>query len=184
MKFPNFNMNKSFTARALVILAGLLLMATASFAQKGVFAPQLVNPSVDIDQCANGPLATPIHCDTASGNSGYTRGNLNESKWHYVEGQSIPIRVVGTNLIVGKTYHPTLGYDFTKAGKFAVDYLTTYDRTESVSNNPCVGVTGCAGPPTTFAIPVDPQVTNGFNGVDDGAPGPTGGDDIAQIAGN
>lgn len=101
------------------------------------------------------------------------------SKSHYLEGQSVPIRIVGTGLTVGQSYTITIGYDFTKGGKFATDYLTDYDRTESVNNNPCVDVAGCTlASETTFPIPVDPQVTAGFDGI------PANGDDIVQIPGN
>ena len=105
------------------------------------------------------------------------------SKSHYFEGDSVPIRIVSENLPLG-TYTVTIGYDFTKSGTYATDYLTSYNRTESVMNDPCVGVSGCnSGTFTTFDIPVDPQVTAGFNGVDDAPVGPTGGDDILQTPG-
>ena len=64
-------------------------------------------------------------------------------------------------------------------GKHALDYLTDYDRTETIGNNPCSGVAGCTlASETTFPIPVDPRVTNGQNQV------PGGGDDIVQIPGS
>jgi hypothetical protein len=90
-----------------------------------------------------------------------------------------------TGLTIGTSYSVTIGYDYTKSGKYATDYLTDYDRTESVDNNPCVDVVGCTlASETTFPIPPDPLVALGFNGVDDGPVGPTGGDDITQIAGS
>jgi hypothetical protein len=54
----------------------------------------------------------------------------------------------------------TIAWDTTKAGKHAIDYLTSFDRTESLAN-PCLAVSGCSlsGPKTTFAIPPDPNVT-------------------------
>jgi len=174
MKFPNFLMNKSFSVRAAMLLAGLFLFGTAAFAQ---------STTLTIEQCANGPISAPIHCNVATANDGYGRGNLVASKSHYFEGDSVPIRVVSENLPLG-TYTITIGYDFTKSGKYATDYLTSYNRTESTMNDPCVGVSGCdSGSFTTFDIPVDPQVTAGFNGVDDAPAGPTGGDDILQAPG-
>jgi hypothetical protein len=163
--------------RLLVFVMCVAGMTMAISAQTKELSPEALG--IDIEQCANGPLAAPIPCNTQSGNDGYTRGNVNESKSHYLEGQSVPIRFIATDLVVGSTYTVTLGYDYTKSGKYATDYLTNYNRTESVNNDPCVGVPGCtlAGV-TTFGIPVDPEVTNGFNQ----APG--GGDDIVQIPGN
>jgi len=177
MKFPLFNlMNRSFAARILVFLVCVAGMAISVSAQKTSLSPEAIG--IDIEQCANGPLAAPIKCNTASGNDGYTRGNVNESKSHYLEGQFVPIRLVVSDLVVGQQYTVTLGYDYTKGGKYATDYLGDYDETESVMNDPCVNVTGCtlAGV-TTFSIPVDPEVTNGF----DQSPGGT--DNIVQIPG-
>ena len=183
MKFPLNLMNKTFAARILVFAVCLAAMTVSVSAQKtfrkvmeSAFAPDAIG--IDIEQCANGPLAMPIRCNVASGNDGWSRGNVNESKSHYYEGDSVPIRFIATGLTVGSTYTVTIGYDFTKGGKYATDYLTTYDRTENVDNNPCVGVTGCNPAAfTTFPIPLDPQVANGFDGM------PGGGDDIVQIPG-
>lgn len=173
MKFPNFLMNRSFSARAFVLIAGLFLLSSASFAQKTTEAATTLN----IEQCANGPLSSPIHCDVTGANDGYTRGNLVSSKSHYFEGDSVPIRITSENLPLG-SYTVTIGYDFTKGGKYATDYLTDYDRTESVMNNPCVGIQGCnLGSFTTFPIPVDSDVTNGFDQMSGT------GDDITQIPG-
>jgi hypothetical protein len=181
MKFPQFDLNKkSLAARLMVLLVGVAAMAISISAQKtfkSALAPEAIG--VDIEQCANGPLAAPIHCNVSTGNDGYTRGNVNESKSHYFEGNSLPIRIVATGLTAAQTYTVTIGYDYTKGGKYATDYLTDYDRTESVMNDPCVGVTGCVlASETTFPIPLDPEVANGF----DEAPG--GGDDITQIPGS
>ena len=179
MKFPRVNLRvESLTARFVVFLICVAAAAISISAQKSdiVLAPEAVG--VDIEQCANGPLSAPIHCDVSTGNDGYVRGNLIASKSHYFEGDFVPIRIVATGLTVGQTYTPVIGYDYTKGGKYATDYLATYNITESVSNNPCVGVTGCTlGSVTTFPVPVDPQVTAGF----DGMPGTA--DDIVQTPG-
>jgi hypothetical protein len=82
-------------------------------------------------------------------------------------------------LVVGGANAVTISYDTTKNGKHSLDYLTDYDRTETVGNNPCSGVAGCTlASETTFPIPLDPRVANG----QDQAPG--GGDDITQIPGS
>lgn len=175
MKFPNFLMNTSFSARAFVLLVGLLLLATAGFAQK---TPEAAT-TLDIEQCANGPLAAPIHCDTSGANQGYGRGNLVSSKSHYFEGDFVPIRITSTNLTAGSSYSLTIGYDYTKGGKYATDYIGDYNYTESTSNNPCVDIAGCSlasGIP--YPVPPDPQVAKGFDGISGTS------DDIIQIAGS
>ncbi|MEP7212459.1 MAG: carboxypeptidase-like regulatory domain-containing protein [Acidobacteriota bacterium] len=188
MKYPQAKAMKNSAARVLMLAVCVMAVTLSASAQfGGITATRtlsdtklaMANIGIDIEQCANGPFSAPIKCNVSSGNDGYARGALNESKSHYVEGDSVPIRIVATGLTVGDTYTVTIGYDYTKGGKYANDYLTTYDRTESVMNNPCVNVAGCTlASATTFAIPLDPQVANGF----DGAPG--GGDDIVQIPGN
>ncbi len=168
-------MNKSLAGRFVIFFACVVVMAISTSAQK-MLAPEAIG--VDIEQCANGPLAAPIKCNVSAGNNGYTRGNVNESKSHYFEGDSVPIRLVVDGLTIGAVYTVTLGYDYTKGGKYATDYITSYDRTESVMNDPCVGVSGCTSPPTTFPIPIDPEVTDGFDQT------PATADDITQIPGN
>jgi len=58
----------------------------------------------------------------------------------------------------------TIGYDILHNGKHAIDYLGSYNATETTAN-PCVGVSGCSGSPTsTFTIPTDNiTVTNNLN---------------------
>jgi len=181
MKFPLFSfMSKSLVARTMVFLMCVAAMAISISAQKTfdkTFSPEAVG--VNIEQCANGPLATPVPCNTSGANEGYTRGNLVASKSHYLEGQSVPIRIVGDGLTIGTSYSVTIGYDYTKGGKYATDYLTDYDRTESVNNNPCVDVVGCTlVPESTFPIPIDPDVTEGFDQILGTS------DDIVQIPGS
>lgn len=186
MKYPQTKTLKKLNT-ALVVALCVIAAASSVMAQKRIgrltdstdiiLAPQAIG--VNIEQCANGPLSAPVPCNTSSANDGYTRGNLNGSKSHYLEGQFVPIRVIADGLTIGSTYTVTLGYDYTKGGKYAVDYLGDYDYTESVNNNPCVGVTGCtlAGE-TTAPIPTDPTVTAGFDQIAGTA------DDITQIAGS
>ncbi len=133
----------------------------------------------NLDQCANGGIGDPV--EPCSG-VGWVNGNVNSSKAHWTEGQSVAYRQILTGFTVGSTGNTvTLGYDTTKAGKHALDYLTSFDRTETLAmgNNPCSGVAGCnLGTFTTFPIPVDPSVTAGFDQI------PANGDDITQIPGN
>lgn len=119
-------------------------------------------PGSDIDQCKNGGIGDPaVPCSGAN----WVNGNLNSNQAHYLEGQSVPYRMKLSDLTVGNSYTVTIGYDTTQGGKHALDYLTSYDRTETVAmgNDPCSSVAGCAlGDPdnSTFAIPLDPNVSS------------------------
>ena len=113
----------------------------------------------DLDQCQNGSLSNPSTsaCSAANAND-WARGNLTESKAHYLEGDSIPQRLIASGADAGSQYFVTLDYDTTKSAKHAFDYLTTYNRTVSTAA-PCAGVTGCSGSPATAAIPNnDPNI--------------------------
>jgi hypothetical protein len=111
-------------------------------------------PSVSLEQCSN--LSTT--CDTTH-SANWQTGNLGTSNSDYAEGDSVPYRTIASNLTVGKTYKLHIEWDTTQSGKHAIDYLTTYNRTESTAN-PCAGMT-CSGGTSTLAIPIDSQVTGG-----------------------
>jgi hypothetical protein len=108
------------------------------------------NASANLDQCANGTSTSPVAC----AGTAWQNGNTNEGNAHWVEGDSIAYRLRMSNLTTAGTHTVTIEWDTTKGGKHALDYLTSYNRTEKVGNNPCSNVTGC-GSPTTFDIPSD-----------------------------
>jgi hypothetical protein len=142
-------------SRSLLAAASLLLAATPALNYGGALPAEAANPSATLDQCANGPLSSPSNCSPDA----WVNGNLGSSKAHYLEGDSIPYRLVFGSLSFGPNSTPhtvTIEWDTTKSGKHAIDYLTTFDRTVAGAN-PCAGVSGC-GAPTPFAIPADPQV--------------------------
>jgi uncharacterized repeat protein (TIGR01451 family) len=112
------------------------------------------NPSADLDQCANGP-APSSHLNGCDPNE-WVNGNLNAAKSVYFEGDSIPYRMRFDNLSLG-SHDVIIEWDSTKAGKHAIDYLTTWNRTVADAD-PCVDVSGCSTS-STFAIPADPQVS-------------------------
>ena len=162
--------------------AGSSFLLTATGNSSGLVAQHtFTDGSANLDTCANGPTNSPVPCT----GDAWENGNLNSSKSHYAEGESVPYRTILENLIVGNTYTLTIEYDTTQGGKHAFDYLTSFDRTElTPGNNPCTRKQGgsivSVCDPTSFVttpIPLDPNVANGQNG----APG--GGDDITQIAG-
>jgi len=134
------------------------------------------NPAADLDQCANGGVgAVPVQC----AGTGWQNGNLNSNQAHYLEGQSVPYRMKFSDLNTGINHSVTIEFDSTQSSKHAIDYLTSFDRTET-NANPCSGVANCnlAGPFTTMPIPVDANVTNGADGINGSS------DDISQISGN
>lgn len=143
-----------------------------------------VKPSVSLEQCAN--LATT--CDTAH-SANWQTGNLGTSNSDYAEGDSVPYRSIASNLTVGKTYKLLIEWDATQSGKHAIDYPTSFDRTEATAN-PCAGIT-CAGGTSTLAIPIDPHVTtagvtqlSGQNFTAFGATFPASGASVSNSGGN
>ena len=143
-----------------------------------------VKPSVSLEQCAN--LSTT--CDTAH-SANWQTGNLGTSNSDYAEGDSVPYRSIASNLTVGKTYKLLVEWDATQSGKHAIDYPTSYSRTE-LTANPCAGVT-CAGGTSTLAIPIDPHVTtagvtqlSGQNFTAFGATFPVSGASVSNSGGN
>ena len=111
-----------------------------------------VKPSVSLEQCSN--LTTT--CDTAHPEN-WQNGNLGTNNSDYAEGDSVPYRTIASNLTVGETYKLQLEWDATQSGKHALDYPTSFGRTETTAD-PCAGLT-CSGGTTTLSIPIDPNVT-------------------------
>lgn len=109
------------------------------------------NPSANLDQCANGGVGdAPEQCSGAS----WVNGNLNHTKAHYLEGESVPYRLRFDGLDTATSHTVTIEWDTTKSGKHALDYLTTFNRTET-NADPTSGVTGLGAGTSTMAIPAD-----------------------------
>ncbi len=162
--------------------AGSAFLLTATGNSSGLVAQAtFTDGSANLDTCENGPASAPTTCTGEA----WTNGNVNASKGHYTEGDSVPYRSVLENLTAGNTYTLTIEYDTTQGGKHAFDYLTSFDRTEPTpGNNPCTrkeggSIVNLCNPLSfvTTPIPIDPNVTAGQNG------NPGDGDDITQIAG-
>ncbi len=111
--------------------------------------------AANLDQCRNGTFAIPVQCTGAA----WHNGNANADTAHWREGDSIPYRMRFSGMPTTGDHTVTIEWDTTKNGKHALDYLTSFDRTEA-TGDPCSGVAGC-GSPSTFPIPVDPNVTGG-----------------------
>src|SRR3989442_7785824 len=146
-----------YRTRAIMFVGLSLLIAMAVSIAQGSS-----NPAANLDQCANGPLSGPVHCN--SDPTQWVNGNLNGNQAHFFEGDSIPYRMrfSGLGTGAGVSHTVTIGWDTTKGGKHAFDYLTSFDRTETTAD-PCSGVAGC-GSPTTFAIPPDGNFTAACTG--------------------
>ncbi len=128
--------------------------------------------TANLDQCRNGTRDAPNDCT----GSNWVNGDLNASQAHYIEGESVPYRLILSNLALG-LHNVTIEYDSTESAKHSIDYLTTYNRSETTAM-PCDGVAGCnPSLSSTRAIPIDPEVTKGFDGILGTA------DDIVQVPG-
>ena len=77
--------------------------------------------SANLDQCANGPVSAPVPCTGAN----WQNGNANANNAHWAEGESIAYRLSFGSLIPASTHYVTIQSDTTKAGKHALDYLTS-----------------------------------------------------------
>lgn len=129
--------------------------------------------AVGLDQCRNGDINSPVTCTGAN----WVNGNLNASQAHYREGDSVPYRAAFTNLDTTITHSFTFEYDSTQGGHRALDYTTSFDRSETTAS-PCDGIAGCdPNVHTHFAIPLDPAVAAGPDGTAGTA------DDIVQVPG-
>jgi hypothetical protein len=166
--FKQYSNSKLWLSRKLITATIACLVfgvaATAVNAQfKGMIRVQkttplsvdaLANEAVDLDTCENGGVGQPtIRCQTGA----WANGNLTASKSHYVEHQSVPYRALFTGLAANTSYTVVLGYDTTKAGKHATDFLTAYNRTE-LDADFCSDSPALCAAISTFAIPHDPNV--------------------------
>jgi len=152
---------RGLSAALMVAVQATFVASTLLLAPIAVAPVAAANPSASLDQCANDPAPSPATDGCDSSAAQWVNGNLGASKSVYREGDSIPYRLTFGNLAISSGHTVTIEWDTTKAGKHAIDYLTTYNRT--VANaNPCLGVSGCVfANSSLFAIPKDPQVDNG-----------------------
>lgn len=149
--------------------AFLAIFALVLMSSQGIFAgvAQAANPSADLWQAENGGVGDPV-LDPVD----WVKGNVNATKGHYVEGQSIPYRMILNNLEVGVVNTLVIAFDVIHSNKFAIDYITSNDRiAESV--NPCQDSGQNPSSPDvcngaeddTIAIPA-PSYSGALNGYD------------------
>src|SRR3954451_23444910 len=87
--------HRRLTPGRLALLAALLTAAFFAFLPSVAFA---ANPSANLDQCANGQAPSP-HSDGCNLDAAdWVNGNLGASKAVYLEGDSIPYRMLFDNL--------------------------------------------------------------------------------------
>jgi hypothetical protein len=98
----------------------------------------------------------------------FARGNVNGSKAHYVEGNSIPYRIEFTTLAANTQYRVLISFDVKKQTKHAMDYITGFQNLKYSATDPAEQIdplkgTGLQGlgsiVANTFAIP-NPIFTN------------------------
>lgn len=115
----------------------------------------------DLDQGRNGTIDVPISPVE------WVNGNLNENQSHYVEGFSIPYRLVMTDLPIGEEVTLTLAYDAKHSGAHAIDWLTHYECLDVPEHSglfghvpetvdPVAGVAGVDPLTSTLTVPVPP----------------------------
>lgn len=145
----------SLTSVMLTLVLGVVMFTTTANGQKDLLAA-----SADLDQCRNGTSGAPVACTGAA----WVNGNANSTQAHWAESQFLAYRAKFTDLSIG-AHTFTIGYDILASGKHAIDYLGTYNVTETTAD-PCSGVVGCTlgSPTSTFPIPVDTvTVTSNIN---------------------
>lgn len=160
-------------SRRLWRIAGFAMIAIALFLTMRFLGDQLFSEAqrptataskgTELEQCAN----ESHDCNTA-GSSSWQTGNLNQNNSAYAEGDSVPYRARFDGLIAGQTYLATIEWDSLEGGKHAIDYLTSYTRTESNAVACDAAICGSATA-ATAAIPADaslgtvPQAAGSFS---------------------
>jgi hypothetical protein len=96
------------------------------------------NQAADIDQCANGGVGPPIQleaCRNTNGDANWVNGNVNGQKAHWQEGEFISYRATLTHLNPGP-HTLDIHWDVVHGGKHAIDYLGSFDATETTAAAP------------------------------------------------
>jgi len=76
----------------------------------------------------------------------------------------IPAVSLYTGTTIGTVYSVTIGYDIIKNGKHAIDYLGTYNNTETTAD-PCSDIiSGCTPAGFDDTVPVPPDTSNALVG--------------------
>jgi hypothetical protein len=155
--------------------------------------PSSSSVSVRLDQWADGP--TPDGVNNVITNEAFVNGNLNQTKAHYAEGDSIPYRAVLDDLTTNTEYSLTIQWDTVDSGAYAIDYLTGFNFSFEGTKHPgepdvtpLVNDVSGGGALHTIPIPADSQLLTGFGdqfGETDGlASGQPSGEQLIAVFGN
>src|SRR5512142_55931 len=131
--------------RSLPLFVAFLLWGFIAFGQQ---------PAANLDQVRNGPSTAPLSP------AAWVNGNVNSSQAHFIEGYSIPYRVVMTNLTVGVPIQLQIEYDTKHSGGHAIDFMTYFDNLEPHSVwghpaeviDPLLGLSGVPNTPVYATI--------------------------------
>ena len=137
----------------LISTVGFVGLASQSSAKPSPkTAVQRVN--IGLQQCAT----IPEVCTTTD-SAQWQTGNLNRNNSSYYEGQSVPYRAAFTDLTVDQVYKLVIGWDATKGGLQAHDYLTSFDYSIP-SALPCDAAICGNAAPATISIPLDTTLSS------------------------
>lgn len=136
----------------------LLALAVLVFTVQNASAQQ---PSVDLQQCANGGNNETDWCRLdPGGDIGWVTGNSNAQKSTYWLGQYIVYRMIFNALTPDTIYCGGFSWDVAHQGKPAIDYIGTFSQT-MYKADPVIG-TDFAGqrenPNDVEPIPLDPAL--------------------------
>jgi len=125
---------KLFTS---LIVSGLALanVATALGLTESAASGAPSTSGATISQCRNGPLSAPNACSGVGvpPNEGWVNGNAGHSDSHWAEGEFISYRVIIGGISAG-SHTIVFHYSPVQSGKHAIDYLGSYDATETTSS--------------------------------------------------
>jgi hypothetical protein len=142
--------------------------------------------TTDLEQCQNGKVGPPTVLDPCSG-SNYANGNVNGAKAHWREGEFLAYRdTIGVD--AAGTHVFQIHYDTVHSSTHALDYLGSFDATETTSptatafhannNDPCSDVlpaVNCTPSAPADSFPIPAATLTNCNG--------SAGTSPAQIAG-
>jgi hypothetical protein len=152
----------------LAIVASMLMVGDAAAAPTGA--------SASLEQCTNGATGTTIQLQQCAGSSiaavntfkNWVNGNANGSKAHWREGEFISYRVRMSGLAAGP-HTLVISYQTVNSKKHAIDYLGSFDATETTSgtpttfhannNNPCADLVAAGQMTSGQCVPSSPTAS-------------------------